>query len=243
MKNITALEELTRGYYVQEVVVDPSAASFIETIRRHGRYMVRAAANDVLDGIRMQQLAASRAKVQIHESCTDALREVYKPTAGTTRPRRMPYPETTPTTPGQYSVIFVIHCWPANTAGRIGGSEDVPKAFALAACPDRRCLAICGANDIILSGQMENAFALWAQMYETGGPWCTAKNDLHSLRIAASVARVCPAGYDGAESQPVRLFAGGLSGRTAGAFSGQAAQLHRDCLRFGRGSVQVLCFR
>lgn len=46
-----------------------------------------------------------------------------------------------------------------------------------------------GANDIILSGQMENAIALWAQMYETGGPWCTAKNDLHSLHIAASVAR------------------------------------------------------
>ncbi len=46
-----------------------------------------------------------------------------------------------------------------------------------------------GANDIILSGQMENALALWAQMYETGGPWCTAKNDLHSLHIAASVAR------------------------------------------------------
>lgn len=42
-----------------------------------------------------------------------------------------------------------------------------------------------GANDIILSGQMENALALWAQMYETGGPWCTAKNDLHSLHIAA----------------------------------------------------------
>ena len=46
-----------------------------------------------------------------------------------------------------------------------------------------------GANDIILSGQMEHALALWAQMYETGGPWCTAKNDLHSLHIAASVAR------------------------------------------------------
>ncbi len=38
-----------------------------------------------------------------------------------------------------------------------------------------------GANDIILSGQMENALALWAQMYETGGPWCTRQNDLHSL--------------------------------------------------------------
>lgn len=74
-EHYAALEELTRGYYVQEVVVDPSAASFIETIRRHGRYMVRAAANDVLDGIRVTASLLQAGRVQIHESCTDALRE------------------------------------------------------------------------------------------------------------------------------------------------------------------------
>ena len=57
------------------MVVDPSAASFIETIRRHGRYMVRAAANDVLDGIRVTASLLQAGRVQIHESCTDALRE------------------------------------------------------------------------------------------------------------------------------------------------------------------------
>ena len=74
-EHYAALEELTRGYYVQEVVVDPSAASFLETIRRHGRYMVRAAANDVLDGIRVTASLLQAGRVQIHESCTDALRE------------------------------------------------------------------------------------------------------------------------------------------------------------------------
>lgn len=74
-EHYAALEELTRGYYVQEVVVDPSAASFIETIRRHGRYMVQAAANDVLDGIRVTASLLQAGRVQIHESCTDALRE------------------------------------------------------------------------------------------------------------------------------------------------------------------------
>ena len=101
-----------------------------------------------------------------------------------------------------------------------------------------------GANDIILSGQMENALALWAQMYETGGPWCTAKNDLHSLHIAASVARE----FARLVTMELKVSlsgspAGGLSGRAAGPVSGQAAQLHRDCLRFGRGGVQALCFR
>ena len=46
------LERLTKGYYIQAVVVDPSAASFIETIRRHGKYLVIPADNDVLNGIR-----------------------------------------------------------------------------------------------------------------------------------------------------------------------------------------------
>lgn len=55
--------------------MDPSAASFIETIRRHGRYMVRAAANDVLDGIRVTASLLQAGRVKIHESCTDALRE------------------------------------------------------------------------------------------------------------------------------------------------------------------------
>lgn len=48
---------------------------------------------------------------------------------------------------------------------------------------------VVGTNDIALSTQMENALALWVQIYETGGPWCNGKNGLHSLDIAGGIAR------------------------------------------------------
>lgn len=140
-EHYAALEELTRGYYVQEVVVDPSAASFIETIRRHGRYMVRAAANDVLDGIRVTASLLQAGRVQIHESCTDALREFKTYCWDDKAPQDAVIKEN------DHAMddirYFVIPCWPANTAGRIGGSEDVPKAFALAACPDWHAVWRC----------------------------------------------------------------------------------------------------
>ncbi len=69
------LERLTKGYYIQAVCVDPSAASFIETIRRHGRYQVIPADNDVLNGIRCVASLMQAGLVRIHESCTDSRRE------------------------------------------------------------------------------------------------------------------------------------------------------------------------
>nr|DAG36471.1 MAG TPA: large terminase [Caudoviricetes sp.] len=69
------LERLTKGYYIQGVVVDPSAASFIETIRRHGKYLVIPANNDVLNGIRCVASLMQAGLVTIHESCTASRRE------------------------------------------------------------------------------------------------------------------------------------------------------------------------
>lgn len=69
------LERLTKGYYIQAVVVDPSAASFIETIRRHGKYLVVPADNDVLNGIRCVASLMQAGLVTIHESCTASRRE------------------------------------------------------------------------------------------------------------------------------------------------------------------------
>ena len=69
------LERLTKGYYIQAVVVDPSAASFIETIRRHGKYLVISADNDVLNGIRCVASLMQAGLVTIHESCTASRRE------------------------------------------------------------------------------------------------------------------------------------------------------------------------
>lgn len=45
-----------------------------------------------------------------------------------------------------------------------------------------------GNSDIVLSDKMSSAIALWARMYEDGGPWCNKKNGIHSLRLPASIA-------------------------------------------------------
>lgn len=74
-EHYTALEELTRGYYIRRVVVDPSAASFIETIRRHGRFAVWEADNAVLDGIRVTATLLNAGMLKVHESCKDTIRE------------------------------------------------------------------------------------------------------------------------------------------------------------------------
>ncbi|MDE6425867.1 MAG: hypothetical protein K2K89_06995 [Ruminococcus sp.] len=48
----SALEKLADGFNIKNVIIDPSAASFITTIKKHGKFSVRKARNDVLNGIR-----------------------------------------------------------------------------------------------------------------------------------------------------------------------------------------------
>lgn len=69
------LERLAGDLPVERVIVDPSAASFIETIRRHGRFSVRKAKNEVLDGIHLTARMLQSGSILIHESCEDAIRE------------------------------------------------------------------------------------------------------------------------------------------------------------------------
>ena len=57
------------------IVVDPSALSFIETIRRHGKYHVIPAHNSVLDGIRKTSTALKQGKIRICKNCADTVRE------------------------------------------------------------------------------------------------------------------------------------------------------------------------
>lgn len=71
-----ALEELVGDTQIQSVVVDPSAASFIETVRRRGRFTVKKAKNNVLDGIRTTAGFISAGRIMINESCVDTLREL-----------------------------------------------------------------------------------------------------------------------------------------------------------------------
>lgn len=69
------LVRLADGRVIQAVVVDPSAASFIETIRRHGQFSVKKADNDVLGGIRVVASLLNGGKIFFDRSCTDAIRE------------------------------------------------------------------------------------------------------------------------------------------------------------------------
>ncbi len=74
-EHYSALEELAGGRKISAVAVDPSAASFIECIRRHGRFKVVQAKNDVTDGIRKVSEALKSEKIKICTPCRDIVRE------------------------------------------------------------------------------------------------------------------------------------------------------------------------
>lgn len=57
------------------IIVDPSAASFIAELRQRGFY-VKAADNDVLDGIRKTGSLLERRRIMVHESCTGLISEL-----------------------------------------------------------------------------------------------------------------------------------------------------------------------
>ena len=69
------LNNLAGDRNVRCVIVDPSAASFIATIRRHGRFAVRKAKNDVLYGIRLTATMLKAGVIRIGTNCEDAIRE------------------------------------------------------------------------------------------------------------------------------------------------------------------------
>ena len=70
-----ALETLAGGREITAVIVDPSAASFLEVLRRRG-WRVRKADNDVLGGIRLTSDCLKTGKVVICQGCCDCLREM-----------------------------------------------------------------------------------------------------------------------------------------------------------------------
>ena len=69
-----ALEQLAGGRPIWKIVADPSAASFIEVLRRRG-WRVEKADNDVLAGIRTTAGLLKAGKLVICEECRDAIRE------------------------------------------------------------------------------------------------------------------------------------------------------------------------
>ena len=60
---------------IEFIIVDPSAASFIEVIKKYAQYIALPANNDVLDGIRVTTTFLNKGILKIHEDCENALNE------------------------------------------------------------------------------------------------------------------------------------------------------------------------
>lgn len=68
------VDRLCADKEIRRVIVDPSAASFIATLKQRG-YSVMKANNDVLDGIRRTAVYLKNGNIKIHRSCADSIAE------------------------------------------------------------------------------------------------------------------------------------------------------------------------
>lgn len=60
---------------ITKILVDPSAAGFIQTILKYGKYVVEGADNDVLNGIQEVTKYLNYGLIKIHESCVETIKE------------------------------------------------------------------------------------------------------------------------------------------------------------------------
>lgn len=70
------LEKMLGDIMPDYIIIDPSAASFIALIKSKGRYRVKKAKNDVLEGIRNVSNALSNVEILISEDCTMTQKEM-----------------------------------------------------------------------------------------------------------------------------------------------------------------------
>ncbi|MCL2014147.1 MAG: PBSX family phage terminase large subunit [Oscillospiraceae bacterium] len=69
------LVNLAGNAKIQSVIIDPSAASFIQLVRRKNRFRCIPAKNEVSDGIRKVANMLKAGKLLFYKSCTDCIRE------------------------------------------------------------------------------------------------------------------------------------------------------------------------
>lgn len=69
------LEAFAEGHQIERVIVDPSAASFKETLRRRGKFAVMDANNAVLDGIRLTGSLLLAGRILFDASCENTFDE------------------------------------------------------------------------------------------------------------------------------------------------------------------------
>lgn len=63
------LDKLAGDRYIERVIIDPSAASFKATIKRHGKFFVKSAKNDVINGIRTTSQMLTDGRIKIGVKC------------------------------------------------------------------------------------------------------------------------------------------------------------------------------
>lgn len=73
----TELESFAGNLAIKSVIVDPSAASFIATIKKRGRFRVKPADNEVLDGIRNVGTALNQGMILYNDCCVNTFKEFY----------------------------------------------------------------------------------------------------------------------------------------------------------------------
>lgn len=71
----TDLVEFVGDVPIKSIIVDPSAASFIATIRKHGKFGITKAKNDVLEGIQAVATALNEEKIKYNDCCKETFRE------------------------------------------------------------------------------------------------------------------------------------------------------------------------
>lgn len=69
------LEKFAEGYTIERVIIDPSAASFKEEIRRRGKFSIMDANNAVLDGIRFTASLLLTGRITFDPSCENTFAE------------------------------------------------------------------------------------------------------------------------------------------------------------------------
>lgn len=69
------LAKLIGDYRIEYIIIDPSAASMVETIQKYGKYMVVKADNDVLDGIQDVTKFLNLGVLKFHTSCKNTFDE------------------------------------------------------------------------------------------------------------------------------------------------------------------------
>ena len=69
------LEKLCGDTPIEAVIIDPSAASMMECIRRHGRFRVIPAKNQVVEGIQLVSRLLQEERLKICAGCADSLWE------------------------------------------------------------------------------------------------------------------------------------------------------------------------